>query len=222
MLLHAVVQLALDLAAVVIGGEDERPKPCVMPGLHSVSLDRFRRHAAWASGTNDQGGRLPVKTSTAALTASLLVLALTPFAAVATAGPQRDADVRFSTFNASLNRNSAGQLVADLSTPNNAQAATVAEIIQRARPDVLLINEFDFDPARRSSCSRTTTCRCPTTAPTPIDYPYRYHRAVEHGHPVRLRPQQQRRRSAGPTMPSASASSPASSGWPSTRCIRST
>jgi hypothetical protein len=53
-------------------------------------------------------------------------------------------EVRFATFNASLNRNFAGQLVTDLSTPNNAQAATVAEIIQRTRPDVLLINEFDF------------------------------------------------------------------------------
>jgi len=52
--------------------------------------------------------------------------------------------VRFATFNASLNRNFAGQLVSDLSTPNNVQAKTVAEIIQRARPDVLLINEFDF------------------------------------------------------------------------------
>ena len=52
--------------------------------------------------------------------------------------------VRFATFNASLNRNFAGQLVNDLSTPNNVQAKTVAEIIQRTRPDVLLINEFDF------------------------------------------------------------------------------
>jgi hypothetical protein len=39
--------------------------------------------------------------------------------------------VRFSTFNASL----------------NTQAQTVAEIIQQARPDVLLINEFDYDAA---------------------------------------------------------------------------
>jgi hypothetical protein len=52
--------------------------------------------------------------------------------------------VRFATFNASLNRFSAGQLVRDLATPNNVQARTVAEIIQRTRPDVLLINEFDF------------------------------------------------------------------------------
>jgi hypothetical protein len=52
--------------------------------------------------------------------------------------------VRFATFNASLNRELENQLVSDLSTPNNVQAQTVAEIIQRTRPDVLLINEFDF------------------------------------------------------------------------------
>jgi hypothetical protein len=52
--------------------------------------------------------------------------------------------VRFATFNASLNRLEAGQLIADLSTPDNVQARTVAEIIQRTRPDILLINEFDF------------------------------------------------------------------------------
>jgi hypothetical protein len=54
--------------------------------------------------------------------------------------------VRFATFNASLNRNNAGDLRADLATPDNPQAKVIAEIIQRARPDVLLINEFDFDP----------------------------------------------------------------------------
>ncbi len=53
--------------------------------------------------------------------------------------------VRFASFNASLNRNSAGGLIADLSTPANAQAQAVAEVIQRVNPDILLINEFDFD-----------------------------------------------------------------------------
>ncbi len=52
--------------------------------------------------------------------------------------------VRFATFNASLNRAAAGQLVADLSTPDNAQAKKVAEVVQLNRPDVLLINEFDY------------------------------------------------------------------------------
>jgi hypothetical protein len=58
---------------------------------------------------------------------------------------QTQRTVRFATFNASLNRNNAGELISHLSTPDNVQAQTVAEIIQRARPDVLLINEFDFD-----------------------------------------------------------------------------
>jgi endonuclease/exonuclease/phosphatase family metal-dependent hydrolase len=53
--------------------------------------------------------------------------------------------VRFATYNASLNRNNAGELIQHLSTPDNAQARQVAEIIQRIRPDILLINEFDFD-----------------------------------------------------------------------------
>ncbi|MEO1131328.1 MAG: phytase [Cyanobacteria bacterium J06639_1] len=54
-------------------------------------------------------------------------------------------EVRFASFNASLNRGSEGQLVTDLSTPDNEQAQNVAEIIQRTNPDVVLINEFDFD-----------------------------------------------------------------------------
>jgi hypothetical protein len=69
-----------------------------------------------------------------------LVAALLPAAAAARSGPS----IRFATFNASLNRNVAGQALADLSVPGNAQADAVAEIIQRVRPDVLLINEFDY------------------------------------------------------------------------------
>ena len=61
-------------------------------------------------------------------------------------GHAHDPTVRFQTFNASLNRTRAGELVEDLSTPDDAQAATVAEIIQRTRPDVLLLNEFDYVP----------------------------------------------------------------------------
>ncbi len=54
--------------------------------------------------------------------------------------------VRFATFNASLNRFNAGDLAVELSAPGSAQPDVIAEIIQRTRPDVLLINEFDFDP----------------------------------------------------------------------------
>lgn len=59
--------------------------------------------------------------------------------------------IRVAQFNASLNRGSEGQLIADLSDPTDTenpgvvQAQTVAEIIQRVDPDIILINEFDFD-----------------------------------------------------------------------------
>ncbi|MCD4534453.1 endonuclease/exonuclease/phosphatase family protein [Nocardioides sp. cx-169] len=61
-------------------------------------------------------------------------------------GHARHDTVRFQTFNASLNRARAGELVEDLATREDPQAAAVAEIIQRTRPDVLLLNEFDYVP----------------------------------------------------------------------------
>ncbi|MGL5943093.1 MAG: esterase-like activity of phytase family protein [Waterburya sp.] len=54
-------------------------------------------------------------------------------------------NIRFATFNASLNRDAEGKLIEDLSTPDNKQAQAIAEIIQRNNPDVVLINEFDYD-----------------------------------------------------------------------------
>ena len=67
-------------------------------------------------------------------------------------GPAVDSDVhassvRVATFNTSLFRPEAGQLIVDLATAVDRQAQTIAEIIQRVRPDVLLLNEFDFDEA---------------------------------------------------------------------------
>ncbi|ERN42249.1 3-phytase (myo-inositol-hexaphosphate 3-phosphohydrolase) [Rubidibacter lacunae KORDI 51-2] len=53
--------------------------------------------------------------------------------------------MRFASFNASLNRGNEGDLIAELSTPDSAQPQVIAEIVQRTNPDVVLINEFDFD-----------------------------------------------------------------------------
>jgi 3-phytase/alkaline phosphatase D len=79
------------------------------------------------------------------ITLVLLIAMLVAPAALAKSPKGAPTPVRFATFNASLNRYNAGDLIADLSTPDNAQAQAVAEIIQRVRPDVLLINEFDYD-----------------------------------------------------------------------------
>ncbi|MBA2895593.1 3-phytase [Nonomuraea soli] len=83
--------------------------------------------------------------------------------------------VRFSTFNASLNRNAEGQLVTDLSTPDNAQAKVIAEIIQRARPDVVLVNEFDFDAQGTAlGLFHDNYLRVGQNGAEPIRYRYRY------------------------------------------------
>ena len=73
----------------------------------------------------------------------LLVAMLLAPAALAGAGAP--APVRFATFNASLNRFNEGDLANELSSPGSDQPDVIAEIIQRTRPDVLLINEFDYD-----------------------------------------------------------------------------
>jgi hypothetical protein len=54
--------------------------------------------------------------------------------------------VRFATYNTSLNRNKAGQLLAELQSGVSQQAADVSATLQTIRPDVLVLNEFDYEP----------------------------------------------------------------------------
>ncbi|MFB4317445.1 endonuclease/exonuclease/phosphatase family protein [Actinomadura sp. 21ATH] len=109
---------------------------------------------------------------TCAITAAALAT-LTASAVPAHAGGGRE--IRFATFNASLNRSTEGALVNDLSTRSNAQAAAVAEIIQRARPDVLLINEFDYDAAGKAArLFQDNYLSVGHNGASPINYRYRY------------------------------------------------
>ncbi|WP_094678099.1 phytase [Hydrocoleum sp. CS-953] len=83
--------------------------------------------------------------------------------------------VRFATFNASLNRNESGQLIQDLSTPQNEQAQTIAEIIQRVNPDVLLVNEFDFDAEGiAADLFRDNYLEISQNGVDPVEYPFVY------------------------------------------------
>lgn len=95
-----------------------------------------------------------------------------------------DREVRFATFNASLNRATAGDLVRDLSTPGNAQAAAVAETIQRTDPDVLLVNEFDYvEGGVAAELFRDNYLAVPHNGSRPVDYPYYYVAPVNTGVP---------------------------------------
>jgi len=99
--------------------------------------------------------RHTLSTTVSAAVAGLALIAASVLAAPAAAqdqrpGHSRGQEVRFATYNASLNRAAAGQLVSDLSTPGNQQARNIAEVLQRTRPDVVLLNEFDYVPGGRA------------------------------------------------------------------------
>ncbi|MEO6652798.1 MAG: endonuclease/exonuclease/phosphatase family protein, partial [Ilumatobacteraceae bacterium] len=93
---------------------------------------------------------------------------------------------RFATFNASLNRTMAGELIDNLSerydgtdpttsveSTRRWQAANVAEVIQRTRPDVVLINEFDYDAGGEAiDLFRSNYLAVGQNGAGPIDYPY--------------------------------------------------
>jgi|AntRauTorckE6833_2_1112554.scaffolds.fasta_scaffold01642_3 endonuclease/exonuclease/phosphatase family metal-dependent hydrolase len=61
-------------------------------------------------------------------------------------GPDKKETIRFATFNTALYREEHGILKKDLEEGNDEQIKIIAEIIQRVRPDVLALQEFDYDP----------------------------------------------------------------------------
>lgn len=53
--------------------------------------------------------------------------------------------LRFATFNVSLFGDKSGALVTEFGDKDSQRGQTIAEILQRIRPDVVLLNEFDWD-----------------------------------------------------------------------------
>ncbi|MEM9565688.1 MAG: endonuclease/exonuclease/phosphatase family protein, partial [Actinomycetota bacterium] len=104
------------------------------------------------------------------------------------AGTSRERTVRFASYNVSLNRTAEGELIDNLSEPYDGtdpdtsddalrrwQAANVAEVIQRTRPDVLLLNEFDYDAGGEAiDLFRANYLEVGQNGADPIEYPYVY------------------------------------------------
>jgi 3-phytase len=119
--------------------------------------------------------RPELRRAAAYATAALALAAVAPGPALAGGGHHdKQRTIRFATFNASVNRNAAGQLITDLQTGTDPQLRNVAEIIQRARPDVLLINEFDFYPDEQAArLFQRNYLSVSQHGATPIEFPYR-------------------------------------------------
>ncbi|HLL63316.1 MAG TPA: endonuclease/exonuclease/phosphatase family protein, partial [Propionibacteriaceae bacterium] len=128
---------------------------------------------------------------------SIMVLTVLALVATALGSPAQaagrddhhrgDKTVRFATYNASLNRAAAGHLVSDLSTPDNTQARNIAEVLQRVRPDVVLLNEFDYvENYRAVDLFRSNYLERSQQGARPIRYPYAFTAPSNTGVPTGL------------------------------------
>ena len=114
------------------------------------------------------------RSSTRVLVVAIAALACSSVWPVSGVADTSGCTIRFATFNASLYRSEEGKLIADL-RGSDGQARAIAAIIQRVRPDVLLINEFDYDSdGIAAELFQTNYLSVEQDGAEPITYPYVY------------------------------------------------
>jgi hypothetical protein len=98
---------------------------------------------------------------------------------------------RVATFNVSLYGESSGAVLERLARGDDSQARHLSEIIQRVRPDVLLLNEIDYDPQGKvlnAFCEKyleaaQDASKSPQGPGRPIEFPHRFSAPVNTGRP---------------------------------------
>ncbi len=113
--------------------------------------------------------------------------ALATSSCTTTPAPAPVAPIRVATYNTSLYSDQAGGLIAELEG-DSAHARKIAAVLQNVRPDLVLLNEFDYDPAHRAADLFQHKY---LEAPQPgggeaLRYPYRYLAEVNTGVPSGL------------------------------------
>ncbi|QOW19006.1 endonuclease/exonuclease/phosphatase family protein [Lysobacter ciconiae] len=95
--------------------------------------------------------------------------------------------LRVATYNVSLYSEEAGGLIRQLEG-EDAQARKIAAVLQRIRPDVVLLNEFDYDPDGRAAdlFQQRYLARAQPGGGEALAYPYRYLAPVNTGVPSGL------------------------------------
>ncbi|MBU2978612.1 endonuclease/exonuclease/phosphatase family protein [Alteromonas sp. C1M14] len=133
-----------------------------------------------------------------------LLLSMIMFAGCSAQQPEQDqnkpTELTIATFNVSMEaQNYASEtedenatpigpqvLMAQLASGENSQIQNIAEIIQRTRPDIILLNEFDFidDPKAGVEAFINNYLQQPQQGRDPIDYPYYFYGQVNTGLPT--------------------------------------
>ncbi|WP_282298322.1 endonuclease/exonuclease/phosphatase family protein [Stenotrophomonas sp. PS02289] len=99
----------------------------------------------------------------------------------------KPAPLRIATYNTSLYSDERGGLIAELEG-DSAHARKIAAVLQQVRPDLVLLNEFDFDNEHRAA-DLFQQRYLETAQPgggEPLKYPYRYLAPVNTGVPSGL------------------------------------
>ena len=94
--------------------------------------------------------------------------------------------VRVATYNTSLYEEEAGGLIRRLES-GDSRARNVAAVLQRVRPDIVLLNEFDYDAAHRAAeLFQRQYLEVAQAGGAPLHYRYRYLAPVNTGVPSGL------------------------------------
>lgn len=105
--------------------------------------------------------------------AAFVLAASAACASAAPPPPEADA-LRVAVFNVALSREAPGALVQEFRLGGSAQIDAVAEIIQRVRPDILLVNELDRDAYGEAVRLFAETLREGRGGAEGVDYPHAF------------------------------------------------
>ena len=90
--------------------------------------------------------------------------------------------LRFATFNAAMGLPAEGELAARLAAGEDPALHALAEVVQTVRPDVLLLNEFDYqDAVDAAALLQGNYLSAAHGAAAPIEYPWAFSAAVNTG-----------------------------------------
>jgi endonuclease/exonuclease/phosphatase family metal-dependent hydrolase len=108
----------------------------------------------------------------------LIFCSLALLVSCATTQPARQA--RFATFNVAMGLSGEGELQQRLESGNDPGLVKLAEILQRVRPDVILLNEFDYTPGS-AELLRRHYLEVSRSGLAPIEYPFTFLAPVNTG-----------------------------------------
>jgi endonuclease/exonuclease/phosphatase family metal-dependent hydrolase len=135
-------------------------------------------------GTSSRSRSIAARTPPTGYHVQMRILALMVTLAACLAGAARAeaVTVRIATFNIAMGLEQTGQMAAALASGEDARLQKLAGILQRVRPDVVLLNEFDYDPGVDAAALLNDNYLARACeGQTPLRYPHSFRAPVNTG-----------------------------------------